>query len=78
VAQIEYRLEIGEKLTLKIFNRSGQLVKTIVDERPSATGIMTWDGTNDNGGPVRPGPYVLLARSDPRGDAVKKVIVVGP
>jgi hypothetical protein len=78
VALIEYRLEVGERLTLQIFNRSGQLVKTIADETPSGTGSMTWDGTDDDGMPLRPGPYVLLGRSDPRGDVVKKVIVVGP
>ena len=65
-------------MTLKIFDRSGQLVKTIADEAPSATGMMTWDGTDDDGAAVRPGAYVLLARSDPSGDVVKKVIVVGP
>lgn len=78
VAEIEYRLEIGAQLTLKIFDRSGQLVRTIADETPSATGSMMWDGTDDDGAAVRPGAYVLLARSDPGGNVVKKVIVVGP
>lgn len=78
VAKIEYRLEIGAQLTLKIFDRSGQLVKTIADETSAATGSVTWDGTDDGGVAVHPGAYVLLARSDPGGDVVKTVIVVGP
>ena len=60
------------------FDRSGRLVKTIASEQPSASGTMTWDGTGDDGGALRPGPYVLLGRSDPSGDVVKTVIVVGP
>ena len=78
VAQIEYRLEIGEQLTLEIYDRAGQLVKTVAHEIPAATGMMTWDGTDDDGGQVRPGPYILLARSDPKGTVRKEVIVVGP
>lgn len=77
-ARIEYRLDIGERLTLKIFDRSGRLVHTILDNTPSATGSVQWDGTDSNGAPVRPGPYVLLARSDPEGASAKLVIVVAP
>jgi hypothetical protein len=77
-AQIDYRVQIGEQLTLKIFDRAGHLVRTIADNAPAATGSVTWDGTDDNGGQVRPGPYILLARSEPQGASSKLVIVVGP
>jgi hypothetical protein len=77
-AQIDYRMQIGEQLTLKIFDRAGHLVRTIADKTPSATGSVTWDGTGVTGGQVRPGPYILLARSDPQGASTKLVIVVGP
>jgi hypothetical protein len=77
-AQIDYRVQIGEQLTLKIFDRAGRLVRTIADNAPAATGSVTWDGTDDNGGQVRPGPYILLARSEPQGASSKLVIVVGP
>ncbi len=77
-AQIEYRLKIGERLTLKIFDRDGRLVRTLADQTPSATGSAQWDGTDNNGARIRPGPYVLFARSDPEGAATKLVIVVGP
>jgi hypothetical protein len=77
-AQISYRLEVGEQLTLAVFDRAGRRVKTIVDAQPAATGSLTWDGTDDGGRALRPGPYVLLARSDPAGAVRKIVVVVGP
>lgn len=77
-AQIDYRMEIGQQLTLKIFDRAGHLIRTIADKTPSATGTASWDGTDDRGGQVRPGPYILLARSDPQGAARKIAIAVGP
>jgi len=77
-AQISYRLEVGEQLTLAVFDRAGRRVKTIVDAQPAATGSLTWDGTDDGGGALRPGPYVLLARSDPAGAVRKIVVVIGP
>ena len=75
---IGYVLEIGERLTLKIFDRAGRLVRTLADDSPAATGSVDWDGTNDNGGTVKPGPYVLYGESQPAGSTVKEVIVVGP
>ncbi|MBI5867686.1 MAG: lamin tail domain-containing protein [candidate division Zixibacteria bacterium] len=77
-AQIEYRLNIGERLTLKIFDLDGRLIRTLADQTPSATGSAQWDGTDNSGARIRPGPYVLLARSDPEGATTKLVIVVGP
>ncbi|MBI3872742.1 MAG: lamin tail domain-containing protein [candidate division Zixibacteria bacterium] len=78
VAQISFTMQIGEKLTLEVFDRSGRLVRTITDEEPAATGALTWDTTDNNGASLRPGPYVLLARSKPSGAVRKAVIVVAP
>ncbi len=77
-AEITYQMEIGEQLTLKIFDRAGRLVRTIADETPAATGSVSWDGTDDAGGRLRPGPYVIYARSEPAGTMRKLVVVVGP
>ncbi len=76
--QIDYQLEIGEHVTLKVFDRSGRLVRTLADDTPAATGSVTWDATNDDGGRVRPGPYILLGKSEPAGATCKDVIVVAP
>lgn len=77
-AQIAYRMEIGELLTLRIYDRAGHLVRTIADKMPAATGTTFWNGTTNAGGHVDPGAYILLARSEPRGTEQKLVIVVGP
>jgi hypothetical protein len=77
-AQVGVRLQIGERLTLKIFDRDGHPVRTLVDNRPSATGSLEWDGTGEDGVPLRPGPYIVWARSEPSGIEQKAVIVLGP
>ncbi len=78
IARIDYRLEIGENLTLKIFDRAGRLVRAIANQVPSATGFIEWDGTDDDGSNLRPGPYVLLAKSEPAGSMKKLVVVIAP
>jgi hypothetical protein len=77
-ANIVYRIDIGERLTLKIFDRDGHTVRTIVDDAPSASGTIAWDGTGDDGADLRPGPYILLARSEPAGSTKKLVVVLAP
>jgi hypothetical protein len=77
-ARIDYRLEIGESLTLKIYDRAGRIVRTITEDTPSATGYVEWNGTDDHGYELRPGPYVLLARSEPAGSMKKMVVVIAP
>jgi len=77
-AEIAYRLGIGERLTLRIFDRAGHLIRTLANDVPSATGSTIWDGTSEGGGRVDPGAYVLLARSEPEGTERKLVLVVGP
>lgn len=76
--EIAYRLEIGERLSLLIYDRAGRLVRRLADDTPAATGSMFWDGRSDHGGTVPPGPYVLLAKSEPEGAVRKIVVVVGP
>lgn len=77
-ARIDYQLEIGESLTLRIYDRAGRIVRTIADEMPSATGFVEWNGTDDDGHELMPGPYVLLARSEPTGSMKKMVVVIAP
>ncbi|HWO57223.1 MAG TPA: lamin tail domain-containing protein [bacterium] len=78
IANIVYRIDIGERLTLKIFDRDGHTVRTIVDDAPSASGSIAWNGTDDDGADLRPGPYILLARSEPAGSTKKLVVVLAP
>ncbi|MEW5702901.1 MAG: lamin tail domain-containing protein, partial [Candidatus Zixiibacteriota bacterium] len=78
VAQIAYRMEIGEQLTLQVYDRTGHRVRMIVADQPAATGAIAWDARDDDGHALPPGPYILLARSDPSGATRKVVVVVGP
>ncbi|OQY26328.1 MAG: hypothetical protein B6244_13970, partial [Candidatus Cloacimonetes bacterium 4572_55] len=47
-----------QNVTLQIYNASGQLVRTLVNESVSAGDhTATWDGTNENDSKVRSGIY---------------------
>ncbi len=56
--EIHFALPEDAKITLKIYNIAGELVKTLVDERKAAGNYsMTWNGTNDKGRSVAAGVY---------------------
>jgi hypothetical protein len=55
---IEYTVSRPSHISLKIFNATGQLVKTLVnDYRPINRYVVTWDGTDEAGRPVASGVY---------------------
>jgi hypothetical protein len=61
---IEFNLASTKRVSLKIYDMSGNPIKTMVNETyPSGNYSLTWDGTNDGGSNVRSGLYfyVLLA-----------------
>lgn len=76
--EITLTVDIGETVTLRIFSRAGNLVKTQLDNVPAASGVFTWDGSGDNGSPVAPGMYILLVESEPSGRARRMMIAVAP
>jgi FlgD Ig-like domain len=48
----------GAQVTLRIYDATGGLVRTLVDEqRPAGTHAVTWDGRNAAGAPVSSGVY---------------------
>lgn len=63
-----------KRLALRVYSLTGQLVRTLVNER-LATGHYTysWSGTNDRGAVVNSGIYVVVARA---GDYVERQRVV--
>lgn len=77
-ARIEYQLDLGQRLTIKVYDRAGRLVRTIIDDAPSATGFIEWNGTDDNGRDLSPGPYILFARSAPAGNTKKVAVILAP
>lgn len=57
-AQIRYQLPVASKVSLKVYNITGQLVRTLVDE-VKAPGFYSaiWNGRNDNGQTLSNGIY---------------------
>jgi hypothetical protein len=55
---IEYTISQPNHVTLKVFNATGQLVKTLVnDYKPINRYAVTWDGTDEGSRPVASGVY---------------------
>jgi len=61
---IRYNVPRRSRVTLRVYSAMGELVKTLVDEiRPSGSGEIEWNGTNDAGGKVASGVYVYRLRA---------------
>ncbi|MFH1699302.1 MAG: FlgD immunoglobulin-like domain containing protein [Candidatus Zixiibacteriota bacterium] len=75
MTRIEYNLQKGGYVNLTIYNLSGQIVKTLVNERQSA-GVHTieWDGMNYSGKIVTSGIYLYRISSDNK-QIVKKMVL---
>lgn len=60
---LEYQLDKpGFLLSLEVYSTEGYKVKKLTNNELLGTrGILTWDGTNDNGLPERLGIYILVA-----------------
>ena len=63
VLLMEYQLEKpGFLLSLEVYSTEGYKVKKLTNNELLGThGVLTWDGTNDNGLPERMGIFVLVA-----------------
>ena len=57
--QIRYRLQRAGRVHLSVFNESGQVMRTLVDEyQMRGTYIVDWDGRNEAGASVSSGVYL--------------------
>jgi hypothetical protein len=56
---IRFVLPAAERVTLRIFDVMGRLVRTLADRHPFEPGMnaLVWDGTNDFRAPVASGIY---------------------
>ncbi len=62
---INFILKKDSKVSLKIFNIKGQLIKTLIDEELSAsTYNVVWNGKNDSGNHVSSGIYLYKLQAD--------------
>jgi photosystem II stability/assembly factor-like uncharacterized protein len=62
--------EAGE-LRVGIWDRFGEQVRRLVDEKTPQTGarILSWDGDDDSGRPVRPGAFIVRVTVDGRSES---------
>jgi hypothetical protein len=73
---ISFALPIDSKVSLKIYNVAGQLVRTLVNETMVAgTHTVTWDGINSNGEKVASGIYFYKLNAGDYSKTMKMVIM---
>jgi len=74
--QIAFALPVGSKVTLKIYNIAGQLVKTLVNaDLAAGHHTITWNGTNSSGSEVGTGIYFYRLETG-KFTSVKKMVFV--
>lgn len=74
--QISFALPVASKVTLKIYNITGQLVNTLVDaELPAGHHTVTWSGTNSSGSEVGTGIYFYRLKTE-NFTSVKKMVLM--
>jgi hypothetical protein len=75
---IRYSIASSGRVSLKIYNAAGQLVRTLVDEEqtPMVEGLSaTWDGLNDHGQSVATGVYFYKLTTTGFSDTKKMVLL---
>lgn len=61
---IEFNLKVSSKVTLEVYNLSGQHIKTIISNKLYNTGnnSIVWDGNDEHGNNIKSGMYVYRLR----------------
>ena len=54
--------DFGRTATLKIYNQRGQLVRTLLNDKPLNIEVFNWDARDENGKKVSSGVYYLQAK----------------
>lgn len=73
---IKYQIPLSTRVTLKIYNIAGQLVKTLLDEaKASGCYEVSWSGKDENGNPVSSGIYFCKMVSGQFSE-VKKIVLL--
>ncbi len=65
---IHYSLEHFDSVSIEIYSMEGKRVKTLMSNKPHASGVYTiqWDGTNNSGGSAEAGVYIFRFRAGSR------------
>jgi hypothetical protein len=76
MASISYSIPRREKISLKVYNVLGELVRTLVDEeKESGSYTSVWDGKDSGGRAVAPGVYWSILKTT-RFSQARKVILL--
>ncbi len=73
---INFTLPFQANLTARIYDVNGREVKTLLDNSPTVTGKITWDGKGNNGKTLRSGIYVLFMETSGSARLTKKGTLV--
>ncbi len=73
---ISYEIPAAGRVSLRIFNAAGQLIRTLVDgEQQPGLSRVDWDGRNDNGSEVASGIYFYRLETTGHSDLKKMVLL---
>ena len=74
---IKYSITSQEKVSLKIYNVKGEIVKTFLDNTPVMPGVYQydWDGSNDGFNQISSGIYIVRIKAGSFEDTIKIVAV---
>jgi hypothetical protein len=71
-----YGVPSPSRVSLRIFDTSGRLVRSLLDQEvPAGINAQVWDGNDDQGRPVASGIYVAEFRSPGRAESRKMALV---
>ncbi|MDI6809592.1 MAG: FlgD immunoglobulin-like domain containing protein [Candidatus Eisenbacteria bacterium] len=74
---ISFSVKTDEKVSLKVFDASGRLVRTLVDSKLRAGGhTVRWDGRNDKGVSLSSGVYFYQIETEGGFKSTKKIVVL--
>ena len=76
---IDIIIPAGSKLTVDIFDETGKKHNRLLDESTSAVVTIQWDGSDETGKMLRPGPYIVgLFLSGQKTDSKIIPVVIAP
>jgi subtilisin-like proprotein convertase family protein/type IV secretory pathway protease TraF len=76
ITHIRFELPRSDRVTLRIYDLSGRLVRTLVDGRlPAAAHDAVWDGRDDSGRPVASGVYTSRLATTAKAVTRKLVLI---
>lgn len=75
--KISFYLPVDKKISLKIYNQLGQVVKTLINDQMYERGSheLIWDGKNDAGKPVSSGIYIAQLKFGNFSKEIKMMLV---